>query len=302
MEYIKRPNILEANWIFLVLALALIFVGGILQSKEIYTGILITEYMLILVPNILYLNFKGYSLRKVLRLNSIRFKEVIYILFIIIFSYPMAVFLNLIFINIIHIFSDTIPNSAPMPSDLNSFIKSFFVIAITPGICEEIMFRGTILNSYEVKGKFKAILISSLLFGLFHFNIFNFAGPTFLGIILGVLVLRTDSILASIVGHTFNNTIALSIGYLITNFVDDTQMMDVDIPVYQENIQIVIFILMGVFAIVSFLLAIKLINHMPRIAEYNEVSYFERRGNVLRYFPIFVAIFLFIIYNYVLLV
>lgn len=306
MKDFRRPSILEVNFIYLVLAFALIFIGSLVQKREVYSGLLVTEYILILSPNILYLKLRGYSFKNVFRLNSIKFKQFVYIFFIMIFSYPIAVFLNMIFVMIINTFSNTIPTTVPIPTDMKSFMFSFFVIAITPGICEEIMFRGTILSAYERKGKFKAVLISALLFGIFHFNLFNFAGPTFLGIILGVLTIKTNSIFSSILGHIINNTIALTIGYYFTKLSGELEILEQSTPIYPEYIQIIVsLVTVGLFALISLIIVLTLIRKMPTTMEVQEkgsTHMREETENELVYLPLLVVIIFFIIYNYLLLV
>ncbi len=75
------------------------------------------------------------------------------------------------------------------------------------------MFRGVILNAYNKLGYRKSIIITGVLFGLFHFTILNFVGPAILGIIFGIMVYKTNSLYSSIIAHTVNNGIALTIGY-----------------------------------------------------------------------------------------
>ena len=138
---IRKPGIFEANNIYLMLGLALLYVGYLVQSREIITGLLITEYILIFLPNIVYLKFRGYSLKGVLRLNPISFKQSIIIIFIMLFAYPIAVFLNAIFIAFFNSFSSAVPTSIPIPTNPFEFFIGMIVVAISPGICEEIMFR-----------------------------------------------------------------------------------------------------------------------------------------------------------------
>ena len=66
-------------------------------------------------------------------------------------------------------------------------------------------------------GPRRAILLSSFLFAIMHMTIANFIGTFFLGIVFGVMVYKTDSIYSAIIGHITNNTIALGLGYLLTN-------------------------------------------------------------------------------------
>lgn len=115
MEEVKRPSILEANSLYFVLGVLLLFLGSYVQSREIYTGLLITEYIMILIPNIIFIRLKGLSLKSTLRLNKINLKQIIYIGLIMLFSYPIAVFLNAIVITILNLFGDTVASSVPIP-------------------------------------------------------------------------------------------------------------------------------------------------------------------------------------------
>ena len=90
-----------------------------------------------------------------------------------------------------------------------SLLVLFAVIALAPGICEEILFRGFLVRFYEKQGMWFAILISALLFAVFHLDPFRLL-PTFvLGILLGYLTLRSGSIVNAMLSHTINNGLAL---------------------------------------------------------------------------------------------
>jgi hypothetical protein len=90
-------------------------------------------------------------------------------------------------------------------------------MAITPGICEELFFRGMVMNAFEGRFGYRfAALLSALLFGIFHFNLANFLGPILLGVLFAWLVQVTGSIFAGMVGHAVNNGFAVILSYLIT--------------------------------------------------------------------------------------
>ena len=81
----------------------------------------------------------------------------------------------------------------------------WFVVAITPALCEETLFRGVILSGFRRIGPWPAILISALLFGLAHASIYRLL-PTFaLGVVLGYAAWRSGSIYCSILIHALNN-------------------------------------------------------------------------------------------------
>jgi sodium transport system permease protein len=78
--------------------------------------------------------------------------------------------------------------------------------AITPALCEEVAFRGFILSGFGHSGRtWLAIGLSSLAFGLMHMvpqQVFNAA---LLGLVLGLIAVRSNSLLPCIVFHAIYN-------------------------------------------------------------------------------------------------
>jgi membrane protease YdiL (CAAX protease family) len=95
-------------------------------------------------------------------------------------------------------------------------ILSVIALGITPAVTEELLFRGLILDGFTGNySKRKAVIASSLLFGLVHLNPWQFFSGCFIGLILGWLCLNTNSILLGIYIHFFNNTL-----YTITSYYE----------------------------------------------------------------------------------
>lgn len=304
MDRLKSPSLLEANLIYLVLGVLLLSVGQIVQSREVYSGLLITEFIIILLPNLAYLKFRGYSLKKVLRLNKISLEQALYSVFIMIFAYPVAVAINAIMILLLSKVTTALPSGIPLPGNLKEFGVGIFIMAIAPGICEEVMFRGTMLDSYERLGHKKSILITAFLFGIFHFNIFNFIGPAFLGIILGVLVYKTNSIYTSIIGHTINNSIALTIGYFVTKYSGQIdQMANQPIPIDQNTQLLASAIMLLIIGTGSLFVMIFLIKKIPSHKtstdniEFEEVYTGNKSIGYLDFVPVIIVVIMFISLN-----
>ncbi|WP_353092552.1 CPBP family intramembrane glutamic endopeptidase [Tissierella praeacuta] len=296
MKPLKRNSILEVNFLYLILGLLLCFVGSIVQDREIYSGILITEYIIILLPNLIYLKSKGESLKKSLRLNRISLKQALYVILITIFSYPIAIFLNTLVITILSFFGELLPSSVPLPENMRLYFLSIFIIAFAPCICEEVMFRGTIMNAYNKIGKKKAIIYSAFLFGLFHLNLQNFLGPMFLGIIFGIIVYKTNSIYSSMLGHLLNNSIAMTIGY----FGMKAQNKVAEVPVYEVPYitqMLILLSIIGVLAIASLIILQKLIKKLPEGESIVEEDIQYEETKFFHYIPIIGIIVLFIIIN-----
>lgn len=77
-------------------------------------------------------------------------------------------------------------------------------------LLEEILFRG-IIQKGMINGGMKpskAIFISAFIFGVFHMNPWQLAGAFLLGLILGWVYYKTQSLLMPILLHAFNNFIS----------------------------------------------------------------------------------------------
>jgi hypothetical protein len=85
-----------------------------------------------------------------------------------------------------------------------------FALAVTPAICEEILFRGYLQRQFERSfGVAGGILVSGVLFGLYHFRLSQAVPLIILGVYLGYLVWRTGSIWIVVVVHFLNNGFAI---------------------------------------------------------------------------------------------
>lgn len=100
--------------------------------------------------------------------------------------------------------------------NISYFIPSFIisVIMVAP-VFEEIIYRGIILELlYKRYGSLKAIGISSMLFAIMHLNIHQGVNGFFLGIILGYIYIKTNSLLLSMFLHFTNNFLVIISIYL----------------------------------------------------------------------------------------
>ena len=107
------------------------------------------------------------------------------------------------------------------------------VVTFTPAICEEAFFRGFIQKSFELKIKpFPAILITSLFFGLYHFNPYGLLSLIFLSMFLGWFAYKGKSIFLPMTIHFLNNLFAV-VMYLIygkDELVSSPDISTIDLP------------------------------------------------------------------------
>jgi uncharacterized protein len=85
-------------------------------------------------------------------------------------------------------------------------IITLVCFALLPAIYEELIFRKLILQFLRNRfPDFTAILLTSLLFAVFHLNILQGITAFIFGIFLAVVAIRTESILLCIYVHLLNN-------------------------------------------------------------------------------------------------
>jgi len=87
--------------------------------------------------------------------------------------------------------------------------KVLLIIAIIPAVCEELLFRGLLLSGLGTSSrKYTAIIVSAVVFGVFHFLLPKFAVTVALGLVLGYLCWQSRSIVPGMLAHALHNGVA----------------------------------------------------------------------------------------------
>jgi membrane protease YdiL (CAAX protease family) len=83
-------------------------------------------------------------------------------------------------------------------------------LALVPGVCEEILFRGYAQRQFErASGPVGGILLSGILFGLYHLRPSQLLPLAALGLYLAYLTWRTGSLWPAILVHALHNGLAV---------------------------------------------------------------------------------------------
>ncbi|MCH8326420.1 MAG: CPBP family intramembrane metalloprotease [Bacteroidetes bacterium] len=122
-----------------------------------------------------------------------------------------------------------------------------FVVSIVPAVSEEIMFRGFIQTSFELKLKSRwAIVITAVFFGLYHFNPYGLIPLIILGLYFSFAAYMSRSIFVPMILHFTNNFIAIIMYFLIgdKDLVDSSAsgVLDIRISFFLLILFTVIFI------------------------------------------------------------
>ena len=82
-------------------------------------------------------------------------------------------------------------------------------VTLAAPICEELFFRGVVQRGVATWARgARAVLLTSILFSLFHFDPVGFVARFELGVLFGVLALRSRSLWAGIGAHAANNLLS----------------------------------------------------------------------------------------------
>ncbi len=260
----NKITVTGANITFFAFAAAFIFFQFALMVPAILYGdpekfsldffipiTLISEYVLILVPVIVYVLIKKLNVKEVFRLNNPGFLPCVVIILIAIPASHVAEAFNVFVLYILELFGKLPESPIPVPQNIASLIVSLLVIAVTPGICEELLNRGIMMKAYENRGTMKAVVISSILFGIFHFNIMNLFGPILLGLLIGYYVVKTNSIFAGMLAHFLNNAYSMISLYLTRDQYSTEQAITLDVLIRTTIVGVVasvlVFILLLLF-------------------------------------------------------
>lgn len=130
---------------------------------------------------------------------------------------------------------DPLENLLPVPDwflkimskVLSNDIYSFVSVVILAPIFEELICRGIILDGFLKKySPRKAILWSSLIFGLMHLNPWQFMGAFVGGLYIGWIYYRTQSIISCMLIHSVNNMIAFLLYNYFPNYTLTKLLLD----------------------------------------------------------------------------
>lgn len=118
------------------------------------------------------------------------------------------------------------------------------MLAVVPGICEELLFRGYAQRQFErALGVSGGILLSGVLFGMYHLRLSQLLPLSVLGIYLAYLTWRTGSLLPAIVVHFLNNAVSVGVGRYMeaSPSYSAASLQELSVPWYLAMLALVFF-------------------------------------------------------------
>lgn len=135
------------------------------------------------------------------------------------------------------------------PSAAAVTIQIFYVIFLGP-IAEELLYRGLILTLLKPFGKWLAVIVSALFFGLMHGNIAQAAAGFAGALIFGLVAIHCNSIVPTVIIHILNN--------LIVSYPDFSKIYNLPMELYYGVM--IIIILIGTYLIFTKLWELRIKN------------------------------------------
>ncbi|MBQ4561957.1 MAG: CPBP family intramembrane metalloprotease [Clostridia bacterium] len=225
----KKTKILDAGIIFIIAVILILFVTAPLVKVLGVYGMALAELLMVFAPvTVVLLRKESIRERFNLRLPSIR-------------SFFSAALL-MMGVNMWENAATFVYVSRfgmPEQNDVD-FLQAFFadvspivalvVIALVPAVCEELLFRGYLFDSFKGKrNKVWAVLIPALMFSAAHFDAYKLAPLLIMGIAMGYITARTGSVLLPIIFHFLNNAMSLVSFYELSNQdITSVVAMDMD--------------------------------------------------------------------------
>ena len=109
------------------------------------------------------------------------------------------------------------------PGGFFGFLLSLLATAIVPALVEEFACRGLILGVLRKYGDGFAVLVSAILFGLMHGNFDQMPFALMVGLVLGYIVVKTESLWIAVAVHAANNFISVAFTYILCGFSQNAQ-------------------------------------------------------------------------------
>lgn len=186
----------------------------------------VSQLLFLLFPVVILLRFQGWKVREVLRLHIPKLLPLLVVVVSVIAlqfvvqawvelqqfvmrQYLLPDFLIPILDAFEKLLEELYGQLLAMHSPLEA-IAVWFVIALTPALCEEVLFRGAVQYSFEKKMRLRwAFLLSGAIFSFFHLNPVTFIPLALLGTYFSVITWRGNSLGYAVAAHATNNTIAV---------------------------------------------------------------------------------------------
>lgn len=251
-----NKSVVDAFILFLVSLLLIALVRVAAQITSIPVGLSVIEVFLVFLPALIYVLLKRLPLFQSLGWRPVAPSIALRCLVLGVLGWGVVVMIYLATLGPLEAMLGPAPPGGfltkAVPSTVPGLAVFLVAMAVFPALCEETLFRGTILGIFERKGVWKGIVYTALLFAIFHITPWIFFPAFALGILFGLIAVRTNSILPTIICHaSTNSTVAIVSFFYRKN------------PEHKPYLLVAIFAVLFVVALIEFLYRTRGVKRRP---------------------------------------
>ncbi|HEX2093490.1 MAG TPA: ABC transporter permease subunit/CPBP intramembrane protease [Longimicrobiaceae bacterium] len=195
--------------------LAYFYLGGALQARLLERGLLASEWLLLALPAVAFAALGPYDVRRTLALRPVGPRALGAALLVVAGGIPLGwaiAWLQALFIPVPRELFGVLEKLLTA-GDLRRLIWLLFLVALTPAVCEELVFRGVLLQGLSREMRmWRAVGTTALIFGAFHLSFetaIRFLPTAWVGLLVGYVVWHTRSLFAGMLMHFVNNALAV---------------------------------------------------------------------------------------------
>lgn len=249
------PTIQESILILIVALLLMVYAGGMMSLSYPLAGVIVPQFFIGVLPILAALYIKA-DLRQVFAIHKPGARNLIGAVILVIGAASVSLLLS----NVLSYFfpenSESLNESYLNMLDGVPFAAALLLIALTPAVCEELLFRGYMFTAFRRKmSLFKAIVCVSVLFAISHMSLIKILPTAILGVALAYAVYVSNSIFTSSLMHFLNNGFSVFLLYYGDN-----------IPLLQdEQAGLPLVVCMVILAVVCIPLGVRLLHRSESV-------------------------------------
>jgi membrane protease YdiL (CAAX protease family) len=210
---------------FVLLLASRIIDTYLLNRSNEYLSVVVLQLIIFALPAVVYIRLRGSLTPVRLRFAMLRTGHILLILSATLSIVTGGLLLSIVFGGIDSLQSSFSLYDTFISKNDGSAVSTIYLVmtyAVLPAICEEIVFRSILCAEYEDGGALRAIVFSSVFFGLLHFDLGLLPVYIFAGVMLSLTMYITRSVLASVAAHFLYNLFGLFSQPYITTFYKTT--------------------------------------------------------------------------------
>ncbi len=213
MKNMDYEKIFKVNAFFLGIYCLYVILSLLFSFAIGFYSIVPTSFIILGIIPYAYIKSSDYNLREIFSLKLPSLKHILLIIPGAILVLIISQFIANIAVKLYELAGKLPEPQVKLQGNVITIIAQFLITGLFVPIMEEAFFRGFLLGAYRRLKIRHYVIISGILFGLFHLQFHIVLGTIFAGIIWGYFVKYSGSIVSAIIAHVIFNSTTLAVMY-----------------------------------------------------------------------------------------